>query len=159
MNDHKPKCKCAMCSSGLPREEALEEMRNWQNECVSKFGFYVHYVNEGEVIDVHTHGLVETHDHPDLQIVLPIDPKTSHSVINNVVAKIEEGQVFSDGMVVEDIIQNFSVKFVDAKEGDRDVLRIILPDPQGKIEPDEIDAKYAIQYGVKPKWTAYKGKK
>ena len=159
MNEHKPKCKCAVCdsvASGASREEAMQELRKWENDCVEKYGYYVHYVNSGELIDVHTHGLVETHNHIDLQIVLPIDPKISHSVISSAVSKIEKGETFEDGQIAEGIIKNFPVKFIEAEESGRKVLRIILPDPEGKIEQDEINEKYAIQYGDKPKWIAYK---
>lgn len=158
MNEHKPKCKCAICQGGVSKEEALANLREWENDCIAKYGFYVHYVNLGEAIDVHTHGLVETHNHADLQIVFPIDLKTSHSVINSVVERIEEGEVFVDGQVAEGIIENFSVKFIEVEENGRKVLRIILPDEKGRIERDKISKKYAIQYGDNPEWIAYKPK-
>ena len=147
---------CESMESGFSKEEAMEQMDQWEDECVEKYGFYVHYVNEGESIDVHTHGLAESLNHPDLQILLSLDPQTSHHIINGVVDRIREGESFSDGMVVEGLIKNFPVKFIDAKEGNRDILRIILPDPNGKLDLDEIDEKYAIQYGIEKKWDAYK---
>lgn len=135
---HEQDCKCSVCNEGI------EAVRTHERECMEKYGWYAHFLyEEGEM---HTHGLPESFDHPDLEIRLPIEPKLGHSLFCNAVDLIKGGLKFEDGVLCNRIVSNFNVKFVAAIENGRPVLRIILPDPQGEIDEDKMEEAYAHQY-------------
>ena len=101
----------------------------------------------GTGCDVHTHGLQESFNHPDLQCVLSVDPKMIHSIFCTIVDKIKDGQIFRSGKCYEDILKGgFKVRFVSAKQGDREVLRMILPDKHGKLHKSLMEESFKIQY-------------
>ena len=84
--------------------------------------------------------------HLDFQIVLPIHQNIAGHIIKNFVDRIDQGEQFEDGMEVNEIISNFPVRLIKAKEGNRDVLRIILPDPKGRFPGDtDCDPFYDFQ--------------
>ena len=115
--------ECEVCRDGV---EAFEER---QEELMEKHGWVTHYVFDDKtlMINCHTHGLVEKFGHPDLQIVLPLPGKTCNGIMHTCVERIEKGEVLSG--VVDHILSNdYLVLFVPAKEGGRDVMRLILPD-------------------------------
>lgn len=110
-----------------------------EKDGLKKFGFYTHYVfdNEGsELVNCHTHGIKENFDHPDLQFVLPFDPNLYsnlfHGIVNDILKKGEKLQNNLDK-----VIKNFNIQIKEVKEDDRFVIRIILPDPNGKFPMDE----------------------
>lgn len=121
-------------SSGAPD---LTELRRWQDECLRKNGFYVHYVpGEDGAINAHTHGFDATWGHPDVQIVLPLPPDVAHGIFWTVRDLIASGRVFKDGETCEGILKNYPVSFARAREGGRDVLRLLLPDNTGALPAD-----------------------
>ena len=53
------------------RESGVGESIAWEIDCMERFGWYVHYVTDAPSgADVHTHGLRESFDHPDLQLLV-----------------------------------------------------------------------------------------
>lgn len=149
-------CQCAICKDGW------SEYQKWELEMYERAGWFAHYVHSQEGEDVnplhtgpmgvnfHTHGIPWKYGHPDLQIGFPCKPDTCHALFWNVVRRIEEGETFEPGDVVERIAGNgYYVKFVTAIEGENDsqrhVLRIILPDENNNVEEDA-EHPYCHQY-------------
>ena len=83
----------------------------------------------------------------------------AHKIISTVADRVRTGEKLADGQLLNEVIKNFPVKLYAAKEGGRDVFRIILPDPEGKLEQDEMNDQYKTQYKEPrpaPKWVAHK---
>lgn len=98
-------------------------------------------------INIHTHGLAESFDHLDLQIVLPLSQETAGPILKTIVDRIKDGEHFSDGDILESVIANgYCVKMVNAEENDRPVLRIIFPDAKGNFDLELITGNYVLQY-------------
>lgn len=112
---------CEACKAGL------NYVIQRQDEMMVKHWWYVHLV----VGNVHTHGLQESFGHPDIQVVLPIAPETIHSVIAGIVERIKGGEKFFPSRRYDKVIMDYDVVFGKAREGGREVLRLILPDPVG----------------------------
>lgn len=158
MNDkHNPEdeqCECGICDqvrAGVSREEALANFRKWEQESLEKYGWYVHYVGSDRDVptgyNAHTHGLVEKYNHPDLQIVCPLPPRVAHGTFWNIVDRIAAGEKFKAGDVVSDIAGNgYKVKFVNAWEVDRPVLRVIIPDKDHNLDRDTLTGNFELQY-------------
>lgn len=168
-------CKCARCraiAGGLTPQEADAQQAAWQAKCLEEKGFFVHYVGGDSEsptgFNAHTHGL-EFIDHLNFQLVVPLEPLAGHTVLSTLAERVKSGEKFVANQLVNGILHNYPIKLVEAAEDSRKVLRVILPDPSGKVEPEEINEQYSQQYkgveGVtlpsKPKapWIAYKPKK
>lgn len=130
---------------------SMEELEARERAAMEKEGWYAHMVvaeKEGDLANYHTHGLPHTFQHLDFQCVLPIDPNIVHGIVHTLVKQIRLGKVFEDGDVEEGLIRNgYSIKFVAAEENGRRVLRIVLPDKNNKLEPDEMAEPFDMQYG------------
>lgn len=120
-------------------KKVLEE----QEEMLEKHGWVVHFVfesYEGELngmANIHTHGLKENFDHYDLQIVLPVKPELAHSVLSGIAEAIKEGRTFKPEVLTKGVLRNFDVIFRVYEEAEREVLRLFLPDPNGKLPFEE----------------------
>jgi hypothetical protein len=143
---HDKKC-CGKCGCEFPGEEKYKE---WVKNCEEKYGWYFHMVNEDPNsptgINAHTHGVLEKYNHPDFQVVLPVDPKIIQNIFSTVVENVKNGQKYKSGEIYTDVIKNYSVKLLEFEEGNRTVLRIIFPDKSGNLEEKEIGDFFAIQY-------------
>lgn len=109
----------------------------------------VHYVPlENGLANVHTHGVEENYGHPDLQIVLPLEPNLATAVLNGIVdTYINTGNKLVDGEFNPHLIQDAVAKTVLQEETGRTVFRIILPDPNAKFPEDEgCQTPYNRQY-------------
>ena len=128
-----------------------EGFRKRQKEAMAKYGWVCHAVYGKNChpcgANCHTHGISDTWNHLDFQVVLPIEMEIVHGIFARFVDKIKDGERFEDGDVVKEIIGNdMPVKLIAAAEGDRNVLRIILPDATGNLGPFFDDLMYAPQY-------------
>lgn len=124
-----------------------EDMIKWQDQQMEKHGWYSHYVMDEGVCNLHTHGIQETFEHPDFQIVIAIPPRTAGSIFWRLANLIKEGKKFEAGQIAEGIIgNNLKVTFIEVNEGNRRVLRIILPDKNGTLDPLEQESFFAAQY-------------
>lgn len=140
---HKEGCACATCqmvADGMTPEQAHAKMKEWEIEQLTKHGWFVHFVQGDERyptgVNHHTHGLAEIFDHPDLQVIVPMPARAVHNVLTEVVNRIKAGQKFKHGDITENVVGNYSVLFHDAYEGDRKVLRIIIPDVDNNLGRD-----------------------
>jgi hypothetical protein len=96
--------------------------------------------------DYRTFGLERNYQVPEFQLYYPLSPGVAVSVLGTAIDLIKAGTRFKDGDTSADVLEGFSVKFVDATVGGKKMLRIILPDKQGRIERGEITGTYALQY-------------
>lgn len=172
-------CDCEQCKAiaeGATPEEAAARYKEWEAAKMAEYGWVVHFVKDEDSptgLNIHTHGLQESFDHPDLQVVLPIPTNIIQPILHTIVDRIKAGERFSDGETIENVISNgLSVKMVNAKESDREVLRVIFPDQLGNCDSWSMKDPYLRQYGdlvdlpplpekFKPrkrsKWTPFKG--
>lgn len=151
-------CHCERCAAkALPpgeRERRLLELQLRELEWVGTFGFFTHFVAprvghpEDSPAQAHTHGLVESMNHPDLQIKFPLSGKTAQGVFHSVVDRIREGQRFEAGKDYDGILTNdYKVRMIEAIEDGRTVLRIILPPKSGALDQDKMEEEiYKAQY-------------
>lgn len=152
---HKRNCKCVVCSGQL----TAEQVRAKQKQLVEKHGWYAHVI-EGDTsvatgFNYHTHGFDESLKHLDIQIVLPVGRFLCHNIAKEIFGQIKQGKKFQDGE--ETTIPRaggspYPVRFLKVHEGDRNVLRVILPNPRDELEPKHVaegdEPEYALQWNV-----------
>lgn len=121
-------------------EEQMEHIEKKHTEALKEPGWFAHYISTDlhtpHLVNCHTHGLPGNFDHPDLQIVLNIPPQTAQHIFTDCIKYIKEGRQFEDGEKFALKI-NFVCWFKQFREGGRDVLRVILPDPKRSFPGDE----------------------
>lgn len=150
----KDRCPCVVCDlldKGLSMADIQLLMLIQQKSDVERYGWYAHVVMQGANTptgyDMHTHGLAEKSEHADFQIVLPMATELAHTLLKTLVHRVQAGEKFKDGDVVERVCgDGYKVKLVSAVEAGRPVLRVILPDPEGRLARNEIGGDYARQY-------------
>jgi hypothetical protein len=124
------------------------QVRAQREALLKKYGWVMDqvYASDGLHANHHTHGVLESFGHPDLQVTLNIDPKDVHAIVKDMVNDIKKGKKFEDGQRYNEVITNYPVVIRKFTEGDREVHRVIMPDPSGKF-PDEdgCDPAYASQ--------------
>ena len=133
----------------------IEKIKKMEQDMKDKYGYYVHYVipeKEGELIDCHTHGLMETFGHKEIQIKTTVSQKSACSFINSIVDIIR-------GLEIEKSILDLDVEiapkgFVPIKykelkdEFGEELIRLIIPDRNGKYPWDE-----DCEESYKKQWT------
>lgn len=122
-------------------KKLFEELKRKEQEIMEQYGYVIHYVfpEEGSdevLLDCHTHGLKENFNHIDLQIVLPIPTEVIGGIIHQMTESIKEGESFENLVMSERVIRDYPVQLVKIDTGDREVLRIVLPDVNGKFPGD-----------------------
>lgn len=148
---HEMGCHCKICEwrlEGLSNQEIIERYAEWQQEQTAKHGWIVHFVVDDDTsptgFNYHTHGLTR-YDHMDLQIVIPLPEKVAMGLFHTMADRIKEGEKFNHGDVVSGIAKNFDVKFYEAVESERPVLRVIIPDDTNNLGRD-MKGNLALQY-------------
>lgn len=136
--------RCDMCDDP---EGTLKDSA----EMMKKYGWIVHFVTECDDypydVNIHTHGLAENFNHPDLQVVLNLDTQIVHDILCDTVVRIKAGERFEPGRTYERIVDNgLRVKFIEAEESGQKILRMIFPDENGRSDIEEIDEKFQRQY-------------
>lgn len=134
MKEHKRRhnCECLSCREG---REAVKKM---EAESIEKYGWFVHYVFDDKMcpsnINIHTHHVFESFGHKDIQVCLNLRPELIHQIIANVIEGIKQGIKYEPGRKYAGIIDNFKLEFIDAVENGRPILRLLIPDENGKYE-------------------------
>lgn len=152
MSDDLSECAVSkiMREQGLDHEQAMIVLQTQQQKFLETEGWYAHLVyNDTRTptgCNIHTHGLVETCGHLDFQLVTAVPPEVVGGIFRELVKRIKAGEKFHSGQYLAEIIQRFKVKLVDAWEGRRPVLRIILPDTNGNLDEGEIYPPHDKQY-------------
>ena len=133
---------CEACADGIDAVLAK------QDKAMQDVGWYWHYVPLEEKVNIHTHGFAESFNHPDFQIVLAgLPPAVYQSILNNFAERVKAGDVFKEDDVVENIIKSpYKVRLTTSTESQRNVLKIILPDPQGNLSKETQEEIYAKQW-------------
>lgn len=138
------------CEHGHPECQGRDFDK--EKELLKETGFFCHGVmgdeeNSPSGYNFHTHGLPETYDHPNIQIVYPIPPDVFQSVINSAVGAIKDrGVKFELNVAYDHILEGMNVQFAWAVEEGRDVLRMILPDQDGETMMELMKAPYSSQW-------------
>ena len=147
MKDHEKECECFSCKNG---EESLHEL---EQKMIEKYGWYCHIIIDNDEqsptgFNAHTHNLQEKYNHPDIQIVVPINHKSIIAILHSIVDNyIKKGNTLKEGEEYDKIIQYYKVTFFNTKECGRNVLRLILPDVNGYIQQNEpMDKNFSLQY-------------
>jgi hypothetical protein len=127
-------CNCDMCHGGM----TFDDLKAKEVEMTEKYGFFSHYVSDPncKYVNYHTHGFRKTWEHDDLQIVIPLPPNIANNLFWTFADRVKAGERFAAGARVDKIVHGHQVILKKAKEGDRDVLRIILPDKNGRFPED-----------------------
>lgn len=137
---------CDACSLGM------SAIKKWEHDMLDKHGWYVHYVNDSMYpycTNIHTHGIQDHFDHPDLQVCLPLDSGVVQSILHLLVSKIKEGESFEPHQILLGILDgDYPITFVQRIEDGRSILRIIFPDVSGCLDRAYMDDSYRDQYAV-----------
>ena len=157
-------CHCAVCAdvaAGFTREEALRRAADWKAHCLAEFGWYaVHVTGEPGPdtptgVNSHTHGLAANYGHLDFQIVMPLDGTVAHALLTVLADRVKAGERFEAGLQVARVAaRGYKVRLVAAREGDRDVLRVVIPDAEGNLTPARLSGTYLLQYVGTPEGPA-----
>jgi hypothetical protein len=121
----------------------LKRLIDEQKEMLKKHGWIIYYVVETEekelngLVNIHTYGLLENFNHLDLQIVIPVPPEFARKIFFELVERIKEGTKFTSGERNSTILRNLDVMFIEVESDGRRFLRLLLPDPNGKLPQDE----------------------
>ncbi len=153
--NHEDGCRCVICSGEMtrtdptPKEDLLMQQYGWYAHCIIGDP----YVSTG--VNYHTHGFERSLNHPDLQIVLPTRNRTCHGIAKAIYDQIKGGKTFRNGdetTIPHQDGSQYPVRFIEVREGDRNVLRVILPNSKGKLEPQDVaqgsEPEYALQWTV-----------
>lgn len=117
----------------------IEAFTKKQQKMIRNHGYVIHMVAREST---HTHGLLENFGHPEIECVLPMDPNILGHLLKDLGERVKAGVCLQDGQQLNDLIQHLPVKLVASPNG----LRLILPDPEGKLEKEEMHPDYAAQY-------------
>ena len=132
------------------REDALRALRDHSDALKAEHGFVIHYTQArpdddrnligGQTVaaNYHTHGFRETWQHEDLQIVFPLRPEVAHGIFWAFANRVRDGEsFFADRDYLGLLGGGMRVKLINRVEGDRSVLRILLPDAQGLLPGEQ----------------------
>jgi len=130
---HENNCSCCRCCNP-ELADAKEKLS------LKEYGWFAHYVTDDDSypygVNYHTHGIKENFNHSDFQIVFPIDPEVSHMILFNLINKIgHEKKTFEADKKYSKISGNdYLLTFIEVKEGNRKVLRLIVPGKDGELD-------------------------
>ena len=86
--------------------------------------------------NAHTHGM-KRYNHPDFQLVLDYPHQEIARILNTMGLRVQSGERFKAGDLVEGIYMDCSVRLDEAEECGRMVLRVVIPDKYNIIPEDE----------------------
>lgn len=127
------------------KKRELYEFTSEERKMLFQYGYCVHAVSCGHInTNYHTHGLPEMKNHIDLQITLNIQPQEVFDIFHLLIAEINKGKTFTKDSSIKYL--NKPLKLMETFESGRQVLRIMLPDSNGKFPEDEnCNFEYALQ--------------
>ena len=97
------------------------------------------------ICNAHTHGMAKYH-HPDFQMVIHTAPELMGYVLNEFGIRVQSGQQFKAGDLVEGIFLDCPVRLDEFEECGRKVLRVIIPDGKNRFPEDPAcDYPYSFQ--------------
>lgn len=140
-------CACDACRLGL------EETEKNIAEMLRTKGWYTQYVQDDSecpfCMNIHTHGVKESFDHPDFQICINLSPQVAHEILSMLVYRIKKGERFYVNTDYDDIGEGYTSRFIFAREAGRVVLRLCIPNERNKFEGPEYEAQFKmLGYGL-----------
>ncbi len=157
-------CPCAVCAdvaAGYTREEARRRASDWKARCLAEFGWYaVHVTGTPDETtptgtNSYTWGLALNYGHLDFQIVMPLAGAVAHHLLTILADRVKAGERFEAGRQVAGVAaRGYKVRLVAAREQDRDVLRVVIPDAEGNLTPANLCGTYFLQYVGTPEGPA-----
>ncbi len=84
------------------------------------------------ICNAHTHGMSQ-YGHMDFQMVILAPAQVIAYVLNTLCSRVRNGEFFNPGDTVDDIFLDFPVRLDLFTESNRSVLRVIIPDRQGRL--------------------------
>ena len=100
------------------------------------------------ICNAHTHGM-EKYNHLDFQMVIHANPNTLCYVLNYLCYRVQQGERFKPGDMVEGIFADYLVRLDAFEEGGRTVLRVIIPDSRNRF-PEVSTCDYPYSYQLVP---------
>ena len=139
------------------------ERKQWENDMIEKYGYFVHFVidDSNNFIECHSHGILVNYGHLDIQIVKSpyvkdefISAKLIDSCINGI---INHGFVFKHCERFTIDGREFICLLIPDEFG-RIILRIVCSDNEGKYScfDEDCDEEYAKQFTLTDKHNSYK---
>jgi len=98
--------------------------------------FYDYEEIVSPLANIHTHGLAENLNHIDIQIVLKMDDEIIRMLLHSIIENIKGGYTYYEGRSTK-VIEDLEVEFKKFEEDGREVLRLIIPDQEGRFPNDE----------------------
>jgi len=130
------------------RQQRFSLLARWQAQRILLHNWVGDFVSDPRYpygLNAHTHGITETLNHPDFQVVLNVNPGTIEHFFNLLVERIKAGEKFEAGKEYDGLVQGMKLTFIEVLEQDRTVLRLIFPDENGELsrETNELADQYA----------------
>ena len=140
---HRKTYSCEMCRlqpGGRSRHDAIKSLVAHDAELIERVGWVAHAMTDRPLI--HTHGLQERFDHPDLEIRLAVPPEKRYHLLAPIAEAVKAGRRFQVGGE-DPTLFSVPIRFIAREESGRMVLRAIFPDPAGRFPDDP---------GCPPEW-------
>ena len=100
------------------------------------------------ICNVHTHGMAK-YGHQDFQLVIHLDPEMMGYILNSLGLRVQAGERFKAGDLVEGIFEDCPVRLDEFEESGRKVLRVIIPDSRNRF-PEDSTCEYPYSYQLVP---------
>ena len=92
---------------------------------------------------------MDKYGHLDFQMVIHTDPELMGYVLNEFGLRVQSGQQFKAGDMVEGIFLDCSVRLDEFDECGRKVLRVIIPDGKNRF-PEDPACEYPYSFQLIP---------
>lgn len=120
-------------------------------EAAQRKGWWAHMVYDDPAypfrVNLHTHNLWEKFGHLDFQFCIRIPPNLFAMLMDNLTHQvIEHGRVYTPGQMLDDVLEGYNVELIAAREGGRDVLRVCMPDKEGRFRDGLFAEQYTMTY-------------
>ena len=100
------------------------------------------------ICNAHTHGM-DRYGHQDFQLVIHMAPQDMGYVLNTLGLRVQAGERFKAGNLVEGIFLDCPVRLDEFEETGRKVLRVIIPDASNRF-PEDPECTYPYNYQLIP---------
>ena len=120
-------------AEGVSYAEALARIQQRDDALIAQYGWVAHAITTLPLI--HTHGLPEHFEHPDLEIRLAISHDKRYDLLAALVNAVKAGHHFTAGQE-DTTVFSVPIRFIAREESGRSVLRALFPDPDGHFPED-----------------------
>jgi len=123
-------------------DRALACYPDKEKKLIKKHNYIIHY--HKHQADIHTHGITELEQHPELEIRFPLPEDVCQHIFAQVYLLIKDGKRFNDNDYINGII-SLPLKVVHRTGSDNNpTLRILIPDPK-HLFPGDLDCTAEYQ--------------